>query len=60
MLEISVKANPTHIQQAFEKKLSMKVNELVIARNSTGNTNIMNQQSGCGHQIYVEVAHSQR
>ena len=33
---LSFKANPTDIQKAFEKQLLMKVDSVVIARDSTG------------------------
>ena len=95
---LSFKAKSSDIQQAFEKLLSMKVDSVMIARDSTGKsrgcafvtmrwrefhvrnpgyirckdpctqddkwsrilTYIMDQQSICGRQIYVEVACSQR
>ena len=95
---LSFKAKSSDIQQAFEKHLSMKVDSVMIARDSMGKsrgcafvtmrwkefhvrnpgfnrdkdpstqddkwsrrlTYIMDQQSICGRQIYVEVARSQR
>jgi hypothetical protein len=95
---LSFKAKSSDIQQAFENHLAIKVDSVMIARDSTGKsrgcvfvtmrlrefhvcdpgflrckdpstqddkwsrilTYIMDQQSICGRQIYVEVARSQR